>query len=70
MEAAHRLGTRLSVNIETPTTEHMNKLSDMKDFDADILDPIRWIHDLTESRNRGARGAVGQATQLVVGAGG
>ena len=47
VEAAHRLGTRLSVNIETPTVEHMNKLSNMKDFDADILDPIRWIHDLT-----------------------
>ena len=61
----NRLGTRLSVNIETPTVEHMNKLSAMKDFDADILDPIRWIHDLTASRNGGA---VGQATQLVVGA--
>ena len=68
VEAAHRFGTRLSVNIETPTTAHMNKLSAMKDFDADILDPIRWIHDLTESRASGARGAVGQATQLVVGA--
>ena len=69
VEAAHRLGTRLSVNIETPTVEHMNKLSNMKDFDADILDPIRWIHDLTASRNGGPNGgAVGQATQLVVGA--
>ena len=40
VEAAHRLGTRLSVNIETPTKQHMDKLSAMKDFQKDILDPI------------------------------
>ena len=65
VEAAHRLGTRLSVNIETPTIEHMRKLSAMKDFQADILDPISWIHDMTERR---FGSAVGQATQMVVGA--
>ena len=65
VEAAHRLGTRLSVNIETPTKEHMQKLSNMKDFQRDILDPIGWIHELTQSHTNGA---VGQATQLVVGA--
>ncbi len=65
VEAAHRLGTRLSVNIEAPSVEHMQKLSAMKDYQKDILDPIGWIHDLTESR---FSGAVGQATQLVVGA--
>ena len=65
VEAAHRLGTRLSVNIETPTKQHMDKLSAMKDFQKDILDPMRWIHKLTEESTNGA---VGQATQLVVGA--
>ena len=40
VEAAHRLGTRLSVNIEAPTVEHMKKLSTMKDFDWDILAPM------------------------------
>ena len=65
VEAAHRLGTRLSVNIETPTRQHMDKLSAMKDFDRDILAPMRWIHSLTEGSTNGA---VGQATQLVVGA--
>ena len=65
VEAAHRLGTRLSVNIETPTIEHMRRLSAMKDFQRDILDPMSWIHDLTE-RKFGS--AVGQATQMVVGA--
>ena len=65
VEAAYRLGTRLSVNLETPTAEMMRKLSAMKDLERDILDPMRWIDRLTR---RGANGAVGQATQLVVGA--
>ena len=65
VEAAHRLGTRLSVNLETPTPEMMRKLSAMKDLERDILDPMRWIDRLTR---QGSDGAVGQATQLVVGA--
>ena len=65
VEAAHMLGSRLSVNMETPTTEHMRKLSSMKDFENDILAPMRWIDQLNES-STGRR--VGQATQLVVGA--
>ena len=65
VEAAHRLGTRLSVNIETPTVDMMRKLSAMKDLERDILDPMRWVHQLTRDR---AHGAVGQATQFVVGA--
>ena len=65
VEAAYRLGSRLSMNIEAPTEAHMRKLSGMKDFQKDILAPMRWIHELSE---RHTAGAVGQATQLVVGA--
>jgi len=65
VEAAYRLGTRLSVNIETPTAEMMRKLSAMKDLERDILAPMRWIDNLTRSDSHGA---VGQVTQLVVGA--
>ena len=65
VEAAYRLGTRLSVNMETPTEEHMRKLSAMKDLKRDIMDPMEWIHKLTDSHTNGA---VGQVTQLVVGA--
>ena len=69
VEEAYRLGTRLSVNIETPTAEMMTRLSTMKDMQRDILDPMRWVSDLI-SRNRSAgRGTtIGQATQMVVGA--
>ena len=65
VEAAHQLGTRLSVNIETPTTAHMQKLSTMKDLERDILAPMSWIDSLNKSQTGGV---VGQATQMVVGA--
>ncbi len=65
VEAAHRLGSRLSVNIETTSVENMNKLSKMKDFRKDILAPMSWIHELSQTTSGGA---VGQATQMVVGA--
>ena len=65
VEAAHRLGTRLSVNIETPTAEAMKRISPHKDFDNGILAPMSWINNLTQASSGGA---VGQATQFVVGA--
>ena len=65
VEAAYRLGTRLSVNIETPTQEGMERLSTMKDFSRDILEPMSAIHRLTREDGTGASG---QVTQMVVGA--
>ena len=65
VEAAHRLGSRLSVNIETPEADLLRRISPMKDLQKDILDPMSWIDELTRN-SRG--GAVGQATQFVVGA--
>ena len=65
VEAAYRLGTRLSINIETPTQEHMERLSTMKDFNQDILDPMGAIHRFTQEDGTGASG---QVTQMVVGA--
>ena len=65
VEEAYRLGTRLSVNIETPSVDHMKKLSTMKDMKKDILDPMEWVNKLTRTHGNGA---VGQATQMVVGA--
>ena len=62
---AYRLATRVSVNIETPTVDHMHRLSRMKDLERDILDPMRWVVKLGE---KDGSGAAGQATQMVVGA--
>ena len=65
VERAHRLGSRLSVNIETPEPEMMRRISPHKDLQKDILDPMAWIDEITAARSGGA---VGQATQFVVGA--
>jgi predicted DNA-binding helix-hairpin-helix protein len=65
VEAAHRLGTRLSVNIETPQHDMMQRISPHKDFQKGILDPMKWIDQLTKEKTGGT---VGQATQMVVGA--
>ena len=65
VERAHKLGSRLSVNIETPEPEMMRRISPHKDLQKDILEPMAWINELTR---QGSSGAVGQATQFVVGA--
>lgn len=65
VEAAHRLGTRLSVNIETPTDPGLKQLSPMKDMNRGILEPMSWIDRLTKARTGET---VGQATQMIVGA--
>ncbi len=65
VEAAHRLGSRLSVNLETTTVDHMSKLSKMKHYERDIMAPMGWIDELKRGPTNGA---IGQATQFVVGA--
>ncbi|MCY4575452.1 MAG: putative DNA modification/repair radical SAM protein [Chloroflexi bacterium] len=65
LEASQRLGARLSINIESPSAEHLRKVSKMKDFDKGIIEPMGRISDLMQERYGGA---VGQATQMVVGA--
>ena len=43
VEAAHRLGSRLSVNIESPEADLLRRISPHKDLQKDILDPMAWI---------------------------
>ncbi len=65
VEAAHRLGTRLSVNIETPTDPGLQQLSPMKDLKRGILDQMSWIDRMAKAKTGET---VGQATQMIVGA--
>ncbi|MSQ22832.1 MAG: hypothetical protein EXR53_05980 [Dehalococcoidia bacterium] len=65
VEDAYRLGTHLSINMETPTEEHMRRVNTMKDFNTHILEPMGAIHRLTQDDGTGASG---QVTQMVVGA--
>jgi putative DNA modification/repair radical SAM protein len=68
VEAACRLATRVSVNIEAPTAQHLGRLSSKKNIYDGILEPMRWVKQL-KARSAGLVPA-GQTTQFVVGAAG
>ena len=61
---AMRVATRVSVNIETPTPTHLEKITTGKDFHHDILDAMGLIKD--EIRRKSPW--VDQSTQFIVGA--
>lgn len=67
VERAMALATRLSVNMEAPTAAHLQRIAPGKDFDRQILAPMRQIAR-AEADGRFVR--AGQTTQLVVGAAG
>ncbi|MBU2596404.1 MAG: hypothetical protein KJ757_02410, partial [Planctomycetes bacterium] len=56
----------VSLNIETPGKEFLEKLSDKKDFLRDIVEPMKLISRLTSQSRR----KVKQTTQFIVGAAG
>jgi predicted DNA-binding helix-hairpin-helix protein len=67
VERAMALATRLSVNMEAPTAAHLAKIAPGKNFEAQILAPMRQVAQAIE-HGRFAR--AGQTTQFVVGAAG
>jgi len=68
VEEGCKLATRVSVNIEAPTKEHLAKLSSRKDIFEGILEPMRWVKQLKTANDNLVPG--GQTTQFVVGAAG
>jgi predicted DNA-binding helix-hairpin-helix protein len=60
------LSSAVSLNVEAPTRARFRALSDAKDFDRDIVAPMRLISSLTARGCRFSR--VKQTTQFVVGA--
>jgi predicted DNA-binding helix-hairpin-helix protein len=67
IERAMGLATRVSVNMEAPTAAHLARIAPGKQWDEQILAPMRQVARAIE-RGRFAR--AGQTTQLVVGAAG
>jgi len=65
-EAGCKLATRVSVNIEAPTAEHLARLSSAKDLESGILEPMRWVKKIMSTSELLVPG--GQSTQFVVGA--
>ncbi len=68
IEDALSLASAVSLNIETPGQNNLEKLSKKKRYIRDIIEPIKLISRLT---GRGAKyGRVRQTTQFIVGAAG
>ncbi len=65
VERAARLATRLSVNLEAPTAEHLAAICPRKGFESELMASIRWIKEIVDARAGNVRS---QTTQLVVGA--
>jgi predicted DNA-binding helix-hairpin-helix protein len=67
VERAMALATRLSVNMEAPSAQHLARIAPGKRFDAHILASMRQV---AEGIRQGRFPRAGQTTQLVVGAAG
>ncbi len=68
IERAVSLSSAVSLNIETPGAGNFSKLSDKKDYIRDIIDPIKYISEITAKGSSHSR--VKQTTQFIVGAAG
>jgi predicted DNA-binding helix-hairpin-helix protein len=66
IEDALTLSNAVSLNIETPGSEHYSVLSKKKDYLRDIIHPLKLIARLTEKEKRYAK--VRKTTQFIVGA--
>ncbi len=61
---AMQLADRVSINLEGPNEQRLEALAPQKDFATDLLERLRWAHQLREQE--GLRASL--VTQLVVGA--
>jgi len=71
VEQAMRLADRVSVNLEAPNTQRLEKLAPRKQFLEELLQPLRWVQDIRRTQP-GYLGWNGHwpssVTQFVVGA--
>lgn len=65
IEEAVSLANAVSLNIETPGAAHLARLSTRKNFVQDIIEPMKYISQLTARGSRFAK--VKQTTQFIVG---
>lgn len=50
VEQAMLLADRVSVNLEAPNTERLQKLAPHKDFIEELLTPLRWVQEIRSSQ--------------------
>jgi predicted DNA-binding helix-hairpin-helix protein len=66
IEDALKLASALSLNIETPGKKHFDLLSATKDYESDIIHPLKLMSKLTQKGSKYSR--VRCTTQFIVGA--
>jgi predicted DNA-binding helix-hairpin-helix protein len=50
VERAMQLADRVSINLEAPTTERLEKLAPRKQFVEELLQPLKWIHQIRQTQ--------------------
>jgi predicted DNA-binding helix-hairpin-helix protein len=50
VERAMQLADRVSINLEAPTTERLEKLAPRKQFVAELLQPLKWINQIRQTQ--------------------
>jgi predicted DNA-binding helix-hairpin-helix protein len=50
VERAMQLADRISINLEAPTTERLEKLAPRKQFVEELLQPLKWINYIRRSQ--------------------
>jgi len=62
---AMALADRVSANLEAPTAERLARIAPGKRFAEELLDPLRWVHELRQSSEGRLRAS--STTEFVVG---
>ncbi len=66
VKRAVELADRVSINLEGATAERLTALAPKKDFAGDLLERLRWAHEIRQNLPTGKRTSI--VTQFVVGA--
>ena len=68
---AMQLANRISANLEAPNQGHLSYLAPQKDFEGELLQPLRWAQEIRTSENSRpsawSNGWASTSTQFVVG---
>ncbi|MCC6146587.1 MAG: helix-hairpin-helix domain-containing protein [Anaerolineaceae bacterium] len=73
IERAMQLASRVSVNLEAPTTLHLQRLAPMKQLVEELVKPLQWVDQIRREKPIGPGGErrwPSSTTQFVVGAAG
>lgn len=65
---AIQLADRVSINLEGPTPQRLSALAPCKDFTDDLLERLRWAHEIRQHAEAPGGIRISLVTQLVVGA--